>query len=311
MELPLNQILLGDALGVLRTLPDNSIDACVSSPPYWNLRNYGVVGQLGNEPTMGEYIQSIVAVFAEVRRILKPQGTCWVNLGDTYASASATTRRNVVGNGPIKKGTHRPNRLTDGLKEKDLCMIPHRTAIALQDGGWYVRQDLIWHKSNAMPDPTRDRCSRSHEYIFLLAKSKKYFFDQEAIKEKCLSGIRTCSNKKYDGQKGMSGKDLGRYVRRETRIKRSVWTIATKPCKEAHFATFPIDLPTLCIKAGSPEGGIILDPFMGAGTTALAALQLNRNFIGIELNPEYRQIALDRLRLAPKDRIGKVEALCC
>ena len=319
--LPINQVLLGDAIEVLKSLPDNSIDCCVTSPPYWNLRDYLVSGQIGNEPTMGEYVASIVAVFAEVRRALKPEGTCWVNLGDTYASAWSVNRRNVVGNGSLENGKRadRPNRLTDGLKEKDLCLIPHRCAIALQDDGWYVRQDIVWSKSNPMPESVRDRCTKSHEFIFLLTKSSKYFYDADAIKEPlCVTSIGRAKRKQklIDEQKtGTLGKQLENYnpkhgyaglaiarngktgydLEKGTRNKRSVWEISTKHCKEAHFATFPIELPTLCIKAGSPVGGVILDPFMGAGTTAISAQQLGRHFIGIELNPDYRAIAISRI----------------
>lgn len=306
--LPLNQIILGDAIAVLKTLPDDSIDCCVTSPPYWNLRDYGMSGQIGNEPTMGEYIQSIVSVFAEVRRVLKPQGTCWLNLGDTYASKWSVNRRNVVGSGSLADGkrANRPNRLTDGLKEKDLCLIPHRCAIALQDDGWYVRQDLVWSKSNPMPESVRDRCTKAHEYIFLLTKSPKYFYDAEAIKEPAsmTSGFtRQRLQGKHHQRKSASrfvndasgGSTIDEWTDSGTRNKRSVWSIATKPCKEAHFATYPVELPTLCIKAGSPVEGVILDPFMGAGASAIAAQSLDRNFIGIELNPEYREMALRRI----------------
>jgi len=257
---------------------------------------------------MGEYVASIVAVFAEVRRALKPEGTCWVNLGDTYASAWSVNRRNVVGNGSLENGKRadRPNRLTDGLKEKDLCLIPHRCAIALQDDGWYVRQDIVWSKSNPMPESVRDRCTKSHEFIFLLTKSSKYFYDADAIKESAsmTSGfarqrLQGTHHKRVSAsgfiKDASSGSTIDTWTDNGTRNKRSVWSIATKNFKEAHFATFPIELPTLCIKAGSPVGGVILDPFMGAGTTAIAAQQLGRNFIGIELNPDYRAIAISRI----------------
>lgn len=296
MDSLIDQILLGDAISIIKTIPDDSIDCCVTSPPYWNLRDYQVSGQIGREPTMSEYIAAIVAVFAEIRRVLKSEGTCWVNLGDTYAI-----------------------RQTDGLKEKDLCLIPHRVAIALQDDGWYVRQDIVWSKSNPMPESVKDRCTKSHEFIFLLTKSSKYFYDADAIKEPlCLSSIARANRKQklidrqktgtlgkqaqncdpshgYSGlaiaRNGKTGYDLERGIRN----KRSVWEISTKHCKEAHFATFPIEIPLTCIKAGSPIGGVILDPFMGSGTTALAAMQLNRRFIGIELNADYRGIALSRI----------------
>ena len=296
--LPINQVLLGDSIEVLKTLPDNSIDCCVTSPPYWNLRNYNVEGQIGNEPTMGEYVASIVAVFAEVRRALKPEGTCWVNLGDTYASAWSVNRRNVVGNGSLENGKRadRANRLTDGLKEKDLCLIPHRCAIALQDDGWWVRSDIVWNKPNSMPDGATDRCTRSHEYIFMLTKQKRYFYDAESVKEPAKAPRKNLNSKYQDLD--LKARHLSRFVTGTHRNQRSVWSIATKNFKEAHFATFPIALPTLCIKAGSPVGGVILDPFMGAGTTAIAAQQLGRHFVGIELNPDYRAIAISRIAQA-------------
>jgi len=283
MDSLIDQILLGDAISIIKTIPDDSIDCCVTSPPYWNLRDYQASGQIGREPTMSEYIAAIVAVFAGIKRVLKSEGTCWVNLGDTYAT-----------------------RLTDGLKEKDLCLIPHRVAIALQDDGWYVRQDIIWSKSNPMPESVRDRCTKAHEYIFLLTKSPKYFFDADAIKEtaKRPGDIQTFGGKKArDGvilqgdPRYRGGSEQWGRVHHQggTRNKRSVWSIPLRPCKEAHFATFPIEIPLTCIKSGSPVGSVILDPFMGSGTTALAAMQLNRHFIGIELNADYRDIALSRI----------------
>lgn len=314
MPLPTNQILLGNAIDVLKSLPDSSIDSCVTSPPYWNLRSYlenndpNKCYELGSEPTMGEYVASIVAVFHEVLRVLKPSGTCWLNLGDTYASAWSVNRRNVVGNGSLEDGKRasRPNRLTDGLKEKDLCLIPHRCAIALQDDGWYVRQDIVWAKGtsgarregNVLPESVRDRCTKSHEYIFLLTKQPKYFYDNDAIKEPTKDwGTRDLSL--FRG--GIDDPKLKHHGLKTSPLMgnhRSVWRINPTACKEAHFATFPIELPSICIKAGSPVGGIILDPFMGAGTTAIAAIQNNRNFIGIELSPSYRNIALDRVAKA-------------
>ena len=303
--LPINQVLLGDSIEILKSLPDNSIDCCVTSPPYWNLRDYLVSGQIGNEPTMGEYVASIVAVFAEVRRALKPEGTCWVNLGDTYASAWSVNRRNVVGNGSLEHGKRadRPNRLTNGLKEKDLCLIPFRCAIALQDDGWYVRQDIVWAKGtsgarregNVLPESVRDRCTKSHEYIFLLTKQPRYFFDADAIKEPAQDWGTRDRSQFRSGTTDPKLKHHGLKTSPTMGNHRSVWRINPTACKEAHFATFPIALPTLCIKAGSPVGGVILDPFMGAGTTAIAAQQLGRRFIGIELNPDYRAIAISRI----------------
>jgi len=284
----IDQILLGDAISIIKTIPDDSIDCCVTSPPYWNLRDYQASGQIGREPTMSEYIAAIVAVFAGIKRVLKSEGTCWVNLGDTYAT-----------------------RLTDGLKEKDLCLIPHRVAIALQDDGWYVRQDIIWSKSNPMPESVRDRCTKAHEYIFLLTKASKYFYDADSIREphvtfseksKMMGGRNHLGKEggtpEQGKNSGNSNLHCGRWDQAfhpKGRNKRTIWEIPVSRFKEAHFATFPIEIPLTCIKAGSPVGGVILDPFMGSGTTALAAMQLNRHFIGIELNADYRDIALSRI----------------
>lgn len=327
-----NQIILGHALQVLRSLESESIDCIITSPPYWGgLREYGTnpqiwggnhecnhefpnsqavggefcihcnawCGELGHEPSLNLFVEHIVELFREARRVLKPTGTFWLNLGDTYASAWAVSRRNVVGSGSLENGKRnaRPNRLVDGLKEKDLALIPHRCAIALQDDGWYLRQELVWHKPNNMPEPVRDRCTRSHEFIFMFTKKpKKYFYDKDAISE-------PCSMNRWGGDKMVpNGKESPRGLHRERSVfgngmrnKRSVWKISTRGFKGAHFATFPIELPEICVKAGCPEGGIVLDPFMGSGSTAIAALKNSRNYLGIELNPTYKTMAENRI----------------
>jgi DNA modification methylase len=311
-----NIIHLGDCLEILQTMPDESVHCCVTSPPYWGLRDYGVEGQLGLEKTPEEYVQKMVEVFREVRRVLKKEGTLWLNLGDSYCGGGR-------GCGTEKQQSNRGTRnmpnstVPQGMKQKDLMGIPWRVAFALRADGWYLRQDIIWHKPNPMPESVRDRCTKAHEYIFLLSKSPRYYFDQEAIKEEMVKyeverrlrekdrGINTVFQIRSDGQTGQTPASKTGSVRnaarrqelakRGKRNKRSVWTVTTKPFKGAHFATFPPDLIEPCILAGCPQGGVVLDPFMGAGTTGLVAYKNGRNFIGIELNPEYRQIALDRI----------------
>lgn len=329
--LDLNSIYLGDAKAVLSTFPDNSFDCCVTSPPYYGLRDYGVSGQLGLEGTPDEYIHKLVAVFHEVRRTLKDDGTLWVVIGDSYNGSGK------AGNNPEYMGKHtsfgklhnpktygRPVKI-DGLKPKDLIGIPWRLAFALQADGWWLRQDIIWHKPNPMPESVRDRCTKSHEYIFLLSKSAKYYFDSEAIAEpiagsslrrysqdlenqkgsdravgKTNGNMKACLPR-YEGNKYTASERFHRtksgniYEARSLRNKRSVWMVSTKPCKEAHFATFPDTLIVNCIKASCPAGGVVLDPFIGSGTTAVVALKEGRNYVGIDLNPEYIRIAEKRI----------------
>lgn len=308
-----NFILHGDCLEQLKTLESKSVNCCVTSPPYWGLRDYGVNGQLGLEKTPEDYTEAMVGVFREVKRVLRDDATLWLNLGDSYASdrkgsgglTSSIQRRS-------KGSTYNEKKLNHGLKSKDLVGIPWRVAFALQADGWYLRQDIIWHKPNPMPESVRDRCTKAHEYLFLLTKSPKYYYDHEAIKEKSVTrGVPNGSIKSPYGQgfsrdpgnrKPRPGIDTnggnqgnGKIPNRDFRNKRSVWTVTTKPFKEAHFATFPTDLIEPCILAGCPKGGIILDPFFGAGTTGLVALKNNRKFIGIELNKEYIKISNKRL----------------
>lgn len=315
---PSHQILIGDCLELLRGMPDKSVQCCVTSPPYYGLRDYGVDGQIGLEETPAEFVARLVAVFEEVRRVLRDDGTCWVNMGDSYGA------------------------------EKQLLMMPARLAMALQDAGWYLRQDIIWNKPNPMPESVRDRCTKSHEYIFLLSKKRKYYFDQDAITEpltqssvdrlaqagweeqqgsdrvpgktngamKAVGGLRSKRNsfsretKATAGEHGQTaqhrpGRDDIDYD--QSRNKRSVWTVATARFKGAHFATFPPDLIRPCIQAGSPRGGIVLDPFGGAGTTGLVAMQEGRRSILCELNPEYAALAQARLDLAWMDGAAQMD----
>lgn len=332
----------------LKALPDNSVDCCVTSPPYYGLRDYGSDEQIGVERTPELFIQSLVSVFEEVRRVLKPEGTLWLNIGDSYASGA----RNRTVNQSVSKSTlagstltqqqclRQINKVTDRLKPKDLIGIPWMLAFALRESGWYLRQDIIWAKKNCMPESVKDRPTRSHEYIFLLSKSEKYYYDFEAIKEPAIydvdgtgtaarkarqkdnnkslpteynNGIRpggfkdaSKNNGKNSKQRGHSRKHAGFNERWDQmskleqctgmRNKRDVWSISPAKFPGAHFATFPEEIPFICIKAGSPAGGVILDPFMGAGTTALVARKLGRNYLGFELNAEYIKIAEKRLK---------------
>lgn len=301
------EILQGDCRDVLGSLPDGSINCCVTSPPYFGLRDYGVEGQLGLEPTPDEFVAAMVEVFREVRRVLRDDGTLWLNLGDSYAndgkwggSTGGKHASALHGNSGIGRRL-----LTTGLKPKDLIGIPWRVAFALQADGWYLRQDIIWHKPNPMPESVTDRCTKAHEYIFLFAKSERYYFDADAIKEQAVSNH--ASGNGFKGRQGgaihmpMSGGagTADQWLPGGMRNRRSVWTVSTKPFKGAHFATFPPDLIEPCVLAGCPVDGTVLDPFFGAGTTGLVAQKHGRNCVGIELNPDYIAIANERLGLAP------------
>lgn len=291
------RIITGDCRTVLATLPAKSINCCVTSPPYFGLRDYGNGGQMGLEKTPDEYVEQLVGVFREVWRVLRDDGTVWLNLGDSYA---ANRGYQVPDSKHKDVGNSRPMRAaTIGLKEKDLIGIPWRVAFALQADGWYLRQDIIWAKPNPMPESVTDRCTKAHEYVFLLSKSAKYYFDADAIREpyaddrKGASGTKSLRYSNESGRNGDSG--LGGAPDYAGRNKRSVWVISPKSFKEAHFATFPPKLIEPCILAGCPEGGTVLDPFGGAGTTGLVAEQRKRNSILIELNPAYVDIALRRI----------------
>lgn len=301
-----NEIYLGDCIKGMSSLPDKSVNTCITSPPYYGLRDYGCDGQIGLEETPESYVQKMVDVFREVKRVLRDDGTLWLNIGDSYNGSGGNHKshhKNDSGfQSKIGAESHkgRGNLNLDGMKPKDLIGIPWMLAFALRTDGWYLRQDIIWHKPNPMPESVRDRCTKAHEYIFLLSKSPKYYFDSEAIKipVKQEWGTRDRTNGKYHndgtGLRPHSGLEKS-YTKAN---KRSVWTVTTKPFKDAHFATYPESLIVPCVLAGCAEGGLVLDPFMGAGTTALVSKKLGRNYVGFELNPEYRNIAIKRIENA-------------
>nr|WP_314585565.1 site-specific DNA-methyltransferase [uncultured Pseudomonas sp.] len=367
-----HQILVGDCIEMMRTLPDKSVHTCVTSPPYFALRDYGVDGQIGLEASPREFIDRLVLVFREVHRVLRDDGTLWVNMGDSYAGTGKSgggaqgERWDECGadsTGP-RGGKWSP--APRGWKQKDLMGMPWRLAFALQDDGWYLRQDIIWHKPNPMPESTRDRCTKAHEYLFLLSKSRRYHYDSDAIREPASygptpSGVgfghgtdakdrnrgRVSVPKGWDTSTGEGGhgsfhKDGAARAARDsfkregskreqvipgqnkgthrpdraesshdlqTRNKRSVWTVATHGFKGAHFATFPPDLIRPCILAGAPRGGLVLDPFGGAGTTALVAMQEGRRSVLCELNPEYAALARARLDAAWLDGAAQMDLI--
>lgn len=305
-------ILQGDSLSLLCQMPDKCVHTCVTSPPYYGLRDYGIDGQIGLEETPEIYVSRLVDVFREVRRVLRDDGTLWLNLGDSYYSPTKGSGGSNPATSPKQAWKGKENgqgfdvrRIGTGalpIKPKDLIGIPWRVAFALQQDGWYLRQDIIWHKPNPMPESVRDRCTKAHEYVFLLSKGPRYFFDSEAIKEPVAeSSVARLSQPTLAQQAGSArvpGKTNGNMKavgNGETCNRRSVWTVTTKPFKGAHFATFPPDLIEPCILAGCPVGGVVLDPFGGAGTTGLVALKHRRKAILLELNPEYVQIATDRI----------------
>lgn len=308
------KIVVGDALAMLRMIPSNSIHCVVTSPPYWGLRDYGVAGQLGLEATPDEYVANMVTVFREVRRVLREDGNCFVNIGDSYIGSTsqhkgadtqghnsviaAGTYASVPGNGRKERVLASMN---DGLKQKDKALIPFRLALALQSDGWWVRQDNIWHKPNAMPESVRDRTTTAHEYVFHLTKSARYFYDADAIAE---PSIWTEDRRAGNGRHTYNGKFDGTAVETQqqsfviinpTKNKRSVWEISSKAYKGAHFAVFPPELAEIPIKCGCPEGGIVLDCFAGAGTTGLVASRHNRRALLIELSSEYAELARKRI----------------
>lgn len=285
-------IYCGDSLDVLSGMADESVDCCITSPPYWGLRDYGCDRQLGLEKTPEDYVANMVQLFREVKRVLKQDGTLWLNLGDSYAG-SGVRKEHHANQGisqSAKRGCTNGVPVTSGLKHKDLVGIPWRVAFALQADGWWLRQDLIWHKPNPMPESVRDRCTKSHEYIFMLTKSARYYFDNEAIKENRES---VCTRKRTSAFR-QQNEAPDQTLTTIGRNKRSVWTVTTKPYKEAHFATYPPDLILPCVKAAKPDA-VILDPFFGSGTTGLVAVQNGRRYIGIDLNPEYCAIAAKRI----------------
>lgn len=320
------QILAGDCLASLQLMPEQSAQCCITSPPYWGLRDYGHDGQIGLEETPDAYVAQMVAVFREVRRVLKDDGTLWLNLGDSYAgSTSGNTksglaalsercdgnRRNPDQWATIRGDMHefkRPDACRDGnLKPKDLVGIPWRVAFALQADGWWLRQDIIWHKPNPMPESVTDRCTKAHEYVFLLTKSARYYYDAEAVKEESVglwnsakstlaaNGVKNVALNQ-SGQRRTAGANT--FHLDEDRIgrnKRSVWSIATQPYSGAHFAVMPEALVEPCLLAGSRPGDLVLDPFTGSGTVGAVAIGHGRSFIGCELNPAYIDLARQRI----------------
>lgn len=332
----LNKIYCESNLETLARMEDESIDCCVTSPPYYGLRDYGVDGQIGLEETPQEFVAKLVDVFTEVRRALKKDGTCWINLGDSYFSSQNSNRNGATGSmgGKTRGGgeykTQKRNSGDWNLKQKDLCGMPWRVALALQDAGWWLRQDIIWAKPNPMPESVTDRCTKAHEYLFLLTKSPRYFYNADAIREPLAAKTLTTfgANSKPSGNDALGGVKsdnwhstvsvrrprLRGHARPHTGFngkwdlmtkeeqqfaganKRSVWTIATEAYPEAHFATYPEKLIEPCILAGSREDGIIYDPFFGSGTTGVVAYKLGRTFIGSEINPEYVELANKRLK---------------
>ena len=299
------QILQGDCREVLKTLPDCSVHCCVTSPPYFGLRDYGCAGQIGLESTPDAYVAELVAVFREVRRVLRDDGTLWLNLGDSYASGKGTCynpgggESSLDGHAALKKAgaykLDRGNKSTlaaSGLKPKDLVGIPWRVAFALQADGWYLRQDIIWAKPSPFPESVKDRCTKSHEYIFLLSKSAQYYYNADAIKVKAVTSVNSVRNghgNSADCRRGRIGTFSDMVNRRD------VWTISTKPYKGSHFAVFPPEIPRLCILAGSKPGDTILDPFAGSGTTGAVAISLRRRAVLCELNVEYVGLIRERI----------------
>lgn len=263
-----SRIVVGDALKVLSVMPAETFRCCVTSPPYWGLRDYGIAGQIGAEPDLEEYIEKLTAVFREVRRVLTEDGTLWLNLGDSYTSGGRTWRAADKKN-PARAMEYRPP-TPPGLKPKDLVGIPWRVAFALQADGWHLRSDIIWYKPNCQPESVKDRPTRAHEYLFLFAKSERYHYDYEALLEPA-NGTGVLRN------------------------RRTVWEVNTEAFPGAHFATFPPKLIEPCILAGSERGDMVLDPFFGSGTVGEVCLRLQRGFVGIELNAQYAQLARERL----------------
>ena len=301
----MNKILFGDCRETLKTI-DTKVQMCVTSPPYYGLRNYGdEENQIGMEQSPEEYIDQLVDVFRSVRDVLKDDGVLWLNIGDTYYNyrsdgnypkqTVSRTKQDLPEFSPV-----RGNKL-QGLKSKDLIGIPWMLAFALRADGWWLRQDIIWNKPNPMPESVKDRCTKSHEYIFLLSKSKQYYYDNEAIKEPVKQdwGTRDRTNGKYHNPGTGLAPHSGLSKSYDRKNKRSVWTVTNKPYKGAHFAVFPPDLIEPCILAGSEENDIVLDPFMGSGTTAMLAKKHNRNYIGCELNEDYASLQTDRIDSIP------------
>jgi len=308
------EVLIGDCISSMKRMQDQSVNCCVTSPPYFGLRDYGVDGQIGVEQSPVEYVTNMVSVFREVRRVLRDDGTLWLNIGDSYARTGGTDRK-VSDTAKVGSTRNTMRQMSDrtsnaaamGLKEKDLIGIPWMLAFALRADGWYLRQEIIWHKPNPMPESVKDRCTKAHEQIFLLTKSSRYYFDSEAMKEDAVGGqTGKAASFKREGSKReqvIPGQGYGTHrperddvaYNGEKRNRRSVWSVATRPYKGAHFATFPPALIEPCILAGSPVGGVVLDPFGGSGTTAGGAVAHGRKAVICELNSEYGALVPDRV----------------
>ena len=303
----MNKVYFGDCRDSMRQMAKEGIkvQTCITSPPYYGLRDYGVDGQIGAEQSPQEFIDNLVEVFACVWDILADDGTLWVNLGDSYYNYRPGKGQRVVANSiasqkasEFEHSAKRGNKL-EGYKEKDLMGMPWRLAFALQDFGWYLRQDIIWHKPNPMPESVQDRCTKSHEYIFLLTKNQKYYFDNKSIQEQAESAGKISGSFKgrqggaeYHAQSGGVGSDAKEY---EKRNKRDVWSVPVKPYSGAHFAVYPEELIEPCVLAGSKIGDIVFDPFFGSGTTGAVAQKLGRKWIGCELNKKYESLQNERL----------------
>ena len=325
MENFLNKIINGNSLEVLKTIPDNSIDCCITSPPYWGLRDYGHEEQLGSEKHFKDFVINLSNVFDEVQRVLKPTGTCFINLGDTYGGSGSGTTKNAdtskyVENSKqvyvLPNGTSKASQFRGTAMNKSLCMIPERFAIEMIDRGWCLRNQIIWHKPNQMPSSAKDRFTVDFEKVFFFVKQPTdYYFEQQLEKsitqENRPAGVVRDREYDYDSKQAIIQKrkrpngisveqskkmgNIGNCGVNEFRNVRTVWSINTEPSTEAHFATYPQRLVERMLKAGCPENGIVLDPFFGSGTTGVYARKVNRNFVGIELNPEYVKIAENRI----------------
>ncbi len=303
------KLLIGDCRDRLADLPEGSVQTCITSPPYWGLRDYGVDGQMGLEETPDDFLSAMVEVFRSVWRVLRDDGTLWVNMGDSYANTNGLsgTPADIDHGGTSFRGGRYEKQpcvgIPLGLKQKDLCGMPWRLAFALQSDGWYLRSDIIWSKPNPMPESVTDRPTKAHEYIFLLTKRPRYFYDADAIREKYDGSTKPRSRASNFKKAGSQDDRFGSHnhgaeiiiANPNGRNRRTVWEIPTQPYSEAHFATFPEALVVPCVLAGSREGDTVLDPFAGSGTTGKVAVELGREFIGVELNPEYADLAAKRI----------------